>query len=210
VEGSVLYSNGCISCECGCAYTNNMNEWVHLTGKNGHQYFSITCDNVNSNDAYRTSMTVTSGKSYTIKMHILGGTGAVVTINNNSDVHYGNITSLYSSSGGENIKTYTYNATSNGTIYVNLIINNKSSAYYLHTYAYSGMTQNTISCLSADVEIYETNLKTITLNRNYGVSVNKQRIQTSLYNSTPSSVQVPSRSGFTFLGYYDTSSVTVF
>ena len=202
--GSGVSSNGGISCECGCAYTYNMNEWVNLTGKNGHQYFSITCDGVSNNDAYRISMTVTSGKSYTIKMHILGGTGAEVSINNSSsNVYIGNITSLYGS-GGENTKTYTYNATSSGTIYVNLIINNASSAYY----SYSSSSQSTISCLSADVEIYETNLKTITLNRNYGVSVSKQRIQTSLYNSTPSSVQVPSRSGFTFLGYYDTSSVT--
>ena len=188
------------------------NKWAsHVSGDSRRKYYAIT---VNTSYTYDyVEISVQSGKSYTFNMYADSEakhdgillTNAIIS-NPTSAIGYTNLDTYKSNNsstclevchGNKVNKSYSYTPSSNQTLYL---------YYYTDVGTIKMGGANASACIGA-CEVIERVSMTITFNK---VGGSNGTSTTTIYSQTPAadypSITVPTRSGYTFLGYWDSSA----
>lgn len=188
------------------------NVWAsHVSGDSRRRYYAIT---VNTHKTYDyEEISVQSGKSYIFNMYtdseaLHDGillTNAIIS-DPTSTINYTNLDTYKSNNsstclevchGNKVSKSYSYTPSSNQTLYL---------YYYTDNDTIKMGNANASACIGA-CEVIERVSMTITFNKVGGSSGTST---TTIYSQTPAadypSITVPTRSGYTFLGYWDSSA----
>lgn len=186
------------------------NEWATAESKDGtKKYFAITSRSINQ--FVMTSMTVNAGYQYLYNLGTFSQAGAdgiiisSTTLTSSSSVSSAGFARC---SGTHQTSSYTYTPSSNGTVYIyfktdadSILGQTGSYNESTHQYNSSGYTYGNV-LVTKSPRTY-----TCTFNANGGTLGTSS---TTVTYDTLSAIVVtpPTRSGYTFLGYYDTSSIS--
>lgn len=188
------------------------NKWAsHVSGDSKRKYYAITVNGTYTYDYVEIS--VQSGKSYIFNMYVDSEsnhdgillTNAIIS-NPTSAIGYTNLNTYKSNNsstclevchGNKVSKSYSYTPSSNQTLYL----------YYYSDVSTIQMGGTTASACIGACEVIERVSMTITFNK---VGGSNGTSTTTIYSQTPAadypSITVPTRSGYTFLGYWDSSA----
>lgn len=198
----------------GYTSASSSNSWVSFTSGSGNKYYSITAteDNIFTG----TTLSVIAGHTYTFNLHTYSESscdGIIISSTSLSSSATVTSSGFTRCSGINNTVTYSYTPLSNGTVYIYFKTDSsvlgeqtEHTGYDASGNYYSYTTEDGYTY--GDVEVIDTPPTTmdLTLNRNGG-SGGSSTVTATTGQNLPS-ITVPTRTGFVFLGYYNTSSTS--